>query len=364
MNKNVVIIGAGQTGRGYLNRLFALSNQKVTFIDKDDVLIHALNKQKKYTIDFGNQGRESIIIDNFDAYSIENPKAVEALADTTYVFTSVGEKNLVDLIPLIKNSLKSRGDNPLYIITGENGVAPKVKLIQLTQDKRVHLSESVIFCTTITKENSLDILSEDLDFLPYDIKFLPNPLNYHGMVAEENFKDLLERKIYTYNCLSACSAYLGYVKGIENYAQAGNDIEVDKYLHKIATSINEAIAKEYYVDIQKQTEFSQMAIKKFQNKEIVDTVERNVRDVDRKLGDHERIIAPLMLLTKYHLESKELLFVAASALYYGIETDTLIKDEDIYEHYFGMLSSLWINEIKEDIKYLEKHKDSKDLRLP
>ena len=361
---NIVIIGAGQTGRGYINRLFALSNESVTFIDKDEVLVHALNTQKQYTIDFGSQGRAPIIINNYKAYTIEDKKSLEAIKDATYIFTSVGESNLTDLVALIKCALNERGDSPLYIITGENGVAPKEKLIQLAQDRRVYLSESIIFCTTITKSNSLDILSEDLDFLPYDIKSLPNPLKYHGMVVEENFKDLLERKIYTYNCLSACSAYLGYIKGITNYAEAGNDVEIDKYLKKIAFSIDEAISKEYYIDIKKQNEFSEMAINKFQNKEIVDTVERNIRDVDRKLGKNERIIAPLMLLAKYHLESKELLFVAAGAIYYGIKTQSLAKVEDIYMHYFEWLPKLWQEDVRNNVNYLQKSEQSKEIHLP
>ena len=34
---NVVIIGAGQTGRGYLNRFF--QSESITFLDKDEELI-------------------------------------------------------------------------------------------------------------------------------------------------------------------------------------------------------------------------------------------------------------------------------------------------------------------------------------
>ena len=37
---NVVIIGAGQTGRGYLNRFF--QSESITFLDKDEELIHSL----------------------------------------------------------------------------------------------------------------------------------------------------------------------------------------------------------------------------------------------------------------------------------------------------------------------------------
>ena len=37
----------------------------------------------------------------------------------------------------------------------------------------------------------------------------PTTILYEGMEAEEKFPQLLERKIYTYNCLSACVTYPG-----------------------------------------------------------------------------------------------------------------------------------------------------------
>ena len=64
-------------------------------------------------------------------------------------------------------------------------------------------------------------------------------------------------------------------------------------MDNILQKLNACICKEYEIDVDKQAKFSQMAVAKFQNKAIVDTIERNARDVDRKLGENERILAPL-----------------------------------------------------------------------
>ena len=103
----------------------------------------------------------------------------------------------------------------MNIIVAENGIAPSTPLVSLRENPLVHLSEGIIFCTTIGTENSLDIASENLDHFPYDSIALQGSLPFYGMVKEEHFADLLERKIYTYNCISACIAYLGYEKGYE-----------------------------------------------------------------------------------------------------------------------------------------------------
>ena len=61
-------------------------------------------------------------------------------------------------------------------------------LIPLCQDKRVHLAEAIVFCTTLKQENSLDVFSEDLDYLPYDVVSLGHQLPYKHTVAEKKFE--------------------------------------------------------------------------------------------------------------------------------------------------------------------------------
>ena len=54
MSKNV-IIGAGLSGRGYLNRLLYLSKEETVFLDRDENLIRQLRKEPSYTIRFGSE---------------------------------------------------------------------------------------------------------------------------------------------------------------------------------------------------------------------------------------------------------------------------------------------------------------------
>lgn len=75
-----------------------------------------------------------------------------------------------------------------------------------------------------------------------------------------------------------------------------NDIEITEKIKRIAEVINRCITTVYNVSMQEQTAFSEMAIRKFQNRNIKDTVARNVRDVERKLKPEERIRKPLSLM--------------------------------------------------------------------
>lgn len=345
----VVIIGAGQTGSGFINRLLYLSKQPVVFLDQDAAKVQRLNDQGTYTISFGSQTRSDMEVDNYTAFHLASKEAMDALADADLVFTSIGEQNLPDLIPTFEQSLQQRANKPLQIITAENGVSPKRKLESLLRDSRVRLSEAIIFCTTVCRQDTLHLISEDLDWIPYDGKPLQEQLAYIGFEAYDRFHDLLERKIFTYNCLSAVVAYAGEHKGYTNYAEAANDNEILRLMNQIRERIDLAISQKFQISLEEQQAFSLLAIRKFTNRAIVDTIDRNVRDVERKLGKQERIVAPLRILADYSLASSELLYIAALAVAYGQKTDTLARTSDVYAAYFGELPPLWVAEIKKQV---------------
>ena len=261
---NVVCIGAGQTGRGYINRFF--KDDKIIFLDKNKELVKQLQETKTYTVSFGKE-REPLVLDNYFAYDVDSVQAIESLKEADLVVISVGQKNLSDVLPILQTALKDRKRGDIDILTGENGVNVKQALIQLEDDSRVHLAEAIIFCTTLKEEDSLDILSENLDFFPYDVVSLGHELPYKNMIAESNLDVLMQRKIYTYNCISAVVSYLGYYKGYEVYGEAANDPDINLCIQNIVHELNQCICREYGIDKQEQETFSNMAIRKFQNKE-------------------------------------------------------------------------------------------------
>ncbi len=353
---NVVIIGAGQTGRGYLNRFF--QSESITFLDRDEELIHSLQIEPCYHVSFGPGERRPLALENYNAYLIDSEDGIRAMADADLIMVSVGKKNLKDVAVSLKKGLAVRTKDDIDILTAENGVNVKQDLMELCEDQRVHLAEAIVFCTTIGEKWSLDILSQNLDYLPYDVVALGHTLPYENMVAEEKLDVLMQRKIYTYNCISAVVSYLGYYKKYEVYSDAANDTEIVSCIESILKTLNHCICEEYQITTKEQKEFSDMAVDKFQNRNIVDSIERNARDVDRKLGATERIMAPLAIVHKHNQSSPELLLTAASALYYGKMTKTLLKTE---VEYIADLPEDWQKEIMEDLEALEQKKDIADI---
>lgn len=81
------------------------------------------------------------------------------------------------------------------------------------------------------------------------------------------------------------------------------------------------------MNINEQQKFMSMTLSKFRDTNIIDSIERNARDVGRKLGKNERMITPILLMKKYSCLVKLMELVVACAIYYGCDSVEKKKDE-------------------------------------
>ena len=71
-------------------------------------------------------------------------------------------------------------------------------------------------------------------------------------------------------------------KGYEIYGKAANDSDIAYVIEKIKPVVSRVIAHVYAISEEKQLAFTQRAIDKFQNEEIIDTIYRNARSNNEK----------------------------------------------------------------------------------
>ena len=108
----------------------------------------------------------------------------------------------------------------------------------------------------------------------------------------KDFGDFLTRKLYTYNAASCVLAYLGFLKGYTDYREAGRDPEILEKLDRNYEMTNSVLCEVYGYDPADQAEFAALSRSKFTSQTIVDTIDRNAREPQRKLKAGERIIGP------------------------------------------------------------------------
>lgn len=325
MNK-VVIIGAGKTGRGFIGRLAAEAKCDILFVDSNKALVDKLNNAGSFEVSFFGGVRENVKVSSYHAFTWEDVD----LTGSELIFVSVGGQNLEAVGEMLKAKLPENEHH--YIITCENASSPAEKLQKYIGRSDVTVSEATVFCTTID-ENEVDIASEDYPYLQCDRDRLNGYVPFIPAVKPVGeFGNFLTRKLYTYNAASCVIAYLGAIKGYEVYSDAGNDPEILALLDKNYEESNRAMCLEFGYTPEDQAEFALLSRKKFTSTAIRDTVDRNARDVARKMAPGERIIGILQLVLKHGGDASVLEQTAAAALLYKADPKwEKQKSESSYE---------------------------------
>lgn len=318
---NVVIFGAGQTGRGFINHLLMKSGYRATFFEKNKNIVESLasGEYKIFSID-GSVAS----IKNYEIFLPEEHTVKKILDSASICFISVGLNNIPEVSVTLQKALVGRR-KPLWIITAENGQNPSKPLQAIAQEGLpVSIAEGIVFCTTLAKGR--DIISEDLEWFPYTQGVFSSKLPFVGFV-EADVPLLMKRKLYTYNCISAAIAYFGAYKGYLDYYSAATDPEIADFIEKLRKEIDTPLAEHFLISIEEQMDFSLRAVLKFQNKNIPDSIERNAHDVRRKLGPSERLLGPLLLLLEKKHDVSYLEECIVYALIYGISREKMSDTE-------------------------------------
>ena len=122
-----VILGAGKIARGFIGHLLYLSEIPFTFVEKFDGLVDLINERGQYTVNILGNSDKNCVVKGAKAISFaDTEKVAEAIADADAVFTSVGGKNLGDLVPLLAAGIekKAKKGGNLNVVTCENWKLP------------------------------------------------------------------------------------------------------------------------------------------------------------------------------------------------------------------------------------------------
>ena len=133
-----VIFGAGKIARGFIGHLLYLSEIPFTFVEKAEGLVDLINERGQYTVNILGNSDKNCIVKNVKAIHFsEVEKIAEAISEATVVFTSVGGKNLGELVPLLAKGIEKKA---------AKGGGGFVSAIQGMYSGCFNLAASRIFC--------------------------------------------------------------------------------------------------------------------------------------------------------------------------------------------------------------------------
>jgi len=316
-----VMYGAGNIGRGFIGQRFYLSGYETTFIDVNDAVVNELNAQKKYPI-YVTRGTEYVPewVENVNAVNGKDEAAVvESIANCDIMATALGVNILPFVAPLLAKAILARKalGKPLNILICENMIGSNEYLHGLVEPHipaadKAWFEENIGFvCVSVGRtvpptpaefkeKYALAVCAEPYSELPVDAAgFRPvgcemPPIK--ELVPFSPFAFFIERKLLIHNMGHALMAYMAYQKGYNYIFEAATDGEIKYILTRALLESARALAKRHGAPLDDTMQFVEDLMVRFENKLLVDSLDRVGRDPKRKLSEHDRLVGAFKMV--------------------------------------------------------------------
>ena len=340
MTQQVLIIGAGRIGRGFIAHLFHRSGYKLWFTDASKEVVDRLNREKRYRVDIaGEQEDKAEYIDVEGACTPDEKEKIAGILDAVDIIaSSVGAANIEATARTIKAALRSANrKRPLNWLICENANDP-AKTIRnvLLQDadaawaayvqSSIGLVETQVLRTGMSASGDvlasepLALRMQDWWTLPLDkdafIGAVPEVL---GFRPRANFSHELMRKIYTFNGTNGPIAYIGWANGYQILHESA--LAYPHFFQTIQEEASHGLTGEFGYEEAEQKAFAALAMKKYTDPALHDQIERNACDSKRKLAVQERLLGPALLCLKHGRTPLAYATAIAAAYHYNGSPD-------------------------------------------
>lgn len=316
-----VMYGAGNIGRGFIGQRFYLSGYETTFIDVNDAVVNELNAQKKYPI-YVTRGTEYVPewVENVNAVNGKDEAAVvEIISNCDIMATALGVNILPFVAPLLARAILARKalGKPLNILICENMIGSDKYLHGLVEPHipeadKAWFEENIGFvCVSVGRtvpptpaefkeKYALAVCAEPYSELPVDAAgFRPvgcemPPIK--ELVPFSPFAFFIERKLLIHNMGHALMTYMAYQKGYNYIFEAATDGEIKYILTRALLESARALAKRHGAPLDDTMQFVEDLMVRFENKLLVDSLDRVGRDPKRKLSEHDRLVGAFKMV--------------------------------------------------------------------
>ena len=232
MDKRVMILGAGSTGRGHIGELAFSAGWDLVLVDRDPALVAALREQGHYTVRlYTAEGCRVADVNRLVAYRADESEAVVAAAlHLPLILTSLFSQNLPEIAGLVARVIAARRaagvETPLNIVCCENmqdssSVLKSLVMPLLGEAEAEYAARRVGFPDCMVSRvvpaaagNPLELVAEDYNEWTVDARaFVGPPLDLPAMELVTDQEVRLARKFFMHNGAHAVCGYWGFQRG-------------------------------------------------------------------------------------------------------------------------------------------------------
>jgi mannitol-1-phosphate 5-dehydrogenase len=336
----VILFGAGATGRGHVGLHVWLAGCHVTFVDKNRALVDALASAGAYTARLYADGCREIVVSDFDVFYYEERDAIaDAISRADLVLTAVFDQNLSDVAQTVARAVTASRlagrTLPLNFIACENMMGSSSVLARhvyalLDDADRGYCDAYFGFPDCMIsrvvprpRADSLDIIAEDYSEWTANVAEFrgPKPEWLYNLELVDNQDARLERKLFIHNGGHAICGYNGFHRGHRYIHEAVADPVVGQAVLGALDELGEVVRRKHGFSAESIEKYKQDLVRRGAVPEMQDEILRVVRDPIRKLSPRERLVAPALLAVEYGLPRTWIVRGIVAALRYHHPAD-------------------------------------------
>lgn len=304
MKNEILIVGAGREGKGYLGNVFSEGGWSVSFLDKDPAVVDALKGGRYEVKEYRMDDTRLRAVEGYRVFlADERQECLEALEEADVVALCLYPEDVADavsyLIPMLKLRAENHRQKKLTIIpcTNEGGLIPQIeRQIQeaLNRDEIgwykmcVRLADAVVR-RPVGAKNSSSLYLEAGVVCPMLVG-TPIFADFSGVpwidTCGEDIDLLKKLKVHTINTAHAACAYAGYLRGYASIDEAKEDPQVAFLERGVLEESVPVLAKHYHIS---EESLWKLALFPRSKEPFEDPVVRVALDPLRKLSRHDRL---------------------------------------------------------------------------
>jgi len=362
--KSILVIGAGNVGRGVIGGLFYKSGYKLVFYDIMAERMKKLAEQGKYIVEcVGTERTERIIVDNFEVVDCSDTKElIDKISTMDLVACCVYEGAFKSICDNISEAIKIRtkaGKGYLNILLCVNALGAPAYFnehieenLACNNDALTYFHNNVGICQALVgmaaMPSSKELLEEDpfgvtIRFGGYvgidgeNFKGEPPIVESVSMVEKANAQ--IYRKVYTGNMMHTMTAFMGKAKGYEFISDCNNDPFIQKCVTEAFYEAEEAIQREFNFSDKERKAWIE-GILGINNTRLKDPITRVAAKPINKLSRNNRFVGPALMCVKYHIVPYYLARGIAYGFLYRDESDPESVEINNYVQQNGIDSAI------------------------
>jgi len=332
--QSILIVGAGRQGKGFLGETYDAAGWKVSFIDKDPNVIHALKKGQYSVKLYRQDDTVSRVITGYGAYLYEDDYCENAIIDADIIALCIYPEDIPEAAARLGRALTIRAEQDsknvtILSCTNKNHIIPMVQSCfedaMDTQKAKQWIKEHAAIRDVIVRRStdaqtsvSLEIVSTATMTMLIQKPIFTDISSVEWMELTDNLEALKDIKLYTYNAPHAACAFAGHLKGYKTINESAADPEIAALMHDVLTEAIHGLSKEFNTPEEEIWKFCTMPKTK---SEMDDAIFRVAKDPVRKLGRNDRLTGNALFCLKYGYDPKAIILSIANGMGYDEPKD-------------------------------------------